>query len=101
MRLELPVLLAPRLAEIERIVLGAEDDLALTPVERLLRDVELERRVAADVLTESRPVHPHLGQVIHRAKVQYEALTGQQDWRLDPPTIPARTIEAGVLNTAR
>src|SRR5687768_18143662 len=58
MRLELPVLLASWLAQIVRVVLGTNDDLALPRVHRVLGDIEREGCVASDVLPNHRSVDP-------------------------------------------
>ena len=58
MRFELPVLLAARLGQVVRVILGAENDLMLRTGEQEIGDIDRKRRVSTFVAARERPVDP-------------------------------------------
>jgi hypothetical protein len=98
-RLGLPVLLAARLREVERVVVRHHrDGLASRRVERE-RDVGPERRVPAFVRRDEVPVDPDAREVVDGAEVQQDAVVARR--RVELALVPAREVEAGVPDPAR
>src|SRR5215207_11277623 len=60
-RIELPVLLAARLGQVVRVILGAENDLVLRTGEQEIGDIDRKRRVSAFVTARIRSVDPYPG----------------------------------------
>ena len=99
-RLELPVLLAARLGEVVRVVLGAHDDLACARRRTRSRDVERERRVAA-LVSPTAAVDPDGRAVVDGAEVEDQSLLARSRRELDRASIPAAAIETGIGDAAR
>src|SRR5918995_3382760 len=94
MRLRHPVLFAARLFEVERIVLGADDNLALIVAIDRGGDVAGKRHVAALVRPDHRAIRPDRGAIIDGAKVQQDARTIRRYRRYgDAAAVPARLEE--------
>ena len=70
MRLLLPLLLAARLAHVQRLVLSAHDDQRLTLGGQGVRDVEGEGDVPALMVAHVLTLDPHAGAVVYGAEVQ-------------------------------
>jgi len=74
-RFDLPELLAARLGEIFRLILGADhDDLLVAVGAQRPGDVGAERRLPALVRGDELPVKPDLRAIIDRAEVEQQAL---------------------------
>ena len=90
-RLEQPVLLAARLGEVVRIVVGAHDDRRRRRGRAsAVGDVDRERRVAALVPPDERAVDPDRRRVVDRAEVEQQPLAGCERGRLERAPVPAR-----------
>jgi hypothetical protein len=102
MRLELPVLFPARLRQIERIVVGLDDDFAGAGdgIDHV-RDVEAERRIATAVVAEPGAVDPYVGGVVDRTELEEQPLAGSGTRHFDVPPIPGHAVQAGVRDAAR
>ena len=98
-RLQRPVLLAARLFEIERIVLGADHDLAAAVAADQRRDVAAEWGVTAFMHRDEETVDPNCGAEIHSAEVQQYHVAASVRHVREPP-IPARAEQAVVVHAA-
>ena len=89
MRLQLPVLLAARLGQILRVVFDPDDDLEGLGAECARREVDRERRVAADVMADREAAGPHRRFVIDRAEMQQEPFAFAEPRHRNAAPIPA------------
>src|SRR5690606_1003693 len=99
-----PVLLAARLGEVVRVVLGAHDEQVVGAVGDERGDVERERGVAALVLADEVSVDPHPGSVVDGAEVQQDhgcavaAAGGGQVVGGDRAGVPDHGVETGLAD---
>jgi hypothetical protein len=103
-RFELPVLLAPGLAEVGRIVVGPDHHCLLDAredVDERVGDIGAERRVASLMADDQRAVDPDRGRPVHRSEVEEEALAMGQRRGFERPAVPATAVKAGVADPAR
>src|SRR6185503_8537774 len=100
MRFELPVLFAPRLCEIERIVLSPDDDGQLRRTILKRRQIDGERRIAAFVSAGGVTVAPDARRVIDGPEMQEQPRAGRQSRLSEGAAVPARAEEAGLVDAA-
>ena len=94
-----PVLLAARLAHVERLVLGAHDQDLFFAIIQLAGDVGGKGRVAALMARHQAAVDPDGGHVIDGAKVEHNPLGLLALHRKCAP-VPDDGMAAGVVDTA-
>jgi hypothetical protein len=96
-----PILLTARLGQIERIVLGADDDDERRGGIQVRRELDREGRVAALVRAGRAAVHPDRRLIVDRAKVQEQPLGRLDRRRPDGAPVPDDAVEVGVVDAAR
>ena len=99
MRRELPVLLAARLLEVQRIVVRPDGEHAMS-VAHQFGDVERERCVPAFVLADLDVVEPDSRVKIHGAESKHDALAIRRNRNIQFATIPHGRVEAVVVDAA-
>ena len=88
MRFELPVLLAARLGQVMRVILGAENDFVLRTRTQEIGDIDRKRRESAFVTARVRSVDPHPRGVIDRPEHEENALSALSRGNLDGAPVP-------------
>src|SRR5687767_5846114 len=101
MWIQLPVLLAPRLGEIPRIVLRAYNDCLLPGVRQEVGDIGREGSVTAFVTGNDTTVDPHRRSIVDSAKVEDHSLSGASGGHFEGSPVPANPVEARVSDAAR
>ncbi len=102
-RWRLPILLAARLAEVVRIVLGPHHDHGGRRSDgQRRRDVCLERRVPALVPGHVDAVDPNIGAIIDRPEVEQESLVilACERVKIDLAPVPDHAMRTGIVDAA-
>ena len=97
--MKLPILLAAGFREISGIILGPHHQLTRRLAgERC--EVDRERRVSTLVVAGCKTIDPDSGGVVHGAEMEQQTLSVLDGREPQLPAIPARLVEAGVVNLA-
>jgi hypothetical protein len=96
-----PILLAARLRQIERLILGADGDhLSAIPERQYRGDIARERGVPAVVPDHQPAIDPDVGPIVDRPEMEHQlpAAVGRRD--LHRPSIPDHRVIPGVADPA-
>ena len=98
----LPILLASRLRQIERLILGAHDDHLVAVAGRQHRgDIGGERGVPTFMPGDKPAIDPDVSPIVDRTEMEHElpAAVGRRD--LNGPPVPDHRVVPGVADPAR
>ncbi len=100
MSLQLPVLLASGLAQVQRVVVGPNAQLVVTAAVEKRCEIDRERHVAALVAAGQSVVEPYRRLVVDRLEVQDQPLPWRERWWLEASAVPAGGEEATASDPA-
>src|SRR5437868_7647359 len=100
MRLFLPVLLATRLCQIQRGILGTDGNNLLFTWTKCRCNISSEGSLSALVCCDKLTVHPYMRTVVYCTTVQEQPFPGILREHLEGASIPHNGMKGGVADTA-